>query len=344
MTFRLESERRDYDDDPRPRRRQPLRATIIACVVVALAGGLWAAYHLFARQGGGAIPLIRANDSPIKVAPQRPGGMNVPDQDMYILNQEHHLDSHVEQILPPPETPLPRPIPAAPDVNTAAAPAGTTPPAAGTGALPAAAGSGSTPQSAGAGPASLPATIPSAGPPSSITATAPPTSSSKTAPPSSVTATAPPSSVTATALPSSSSKTAPPSAAALARITPSAPAAPPLPERPPSDMMAAVKPPRPAAPPAAAHPPAETSVGGGGYRLQLGALRSVAAAQQEWSRLKRLEPEMLGRLHADAVRLDLGDRGIFYRIQAGPVADAAQADRMCDALKRHNVGCLLVRP
>jgi hypothetical protein len=43
-------------------------------------------------------------------------------------------------------------------------------------------------------------------------------------------------------------------------------------------------------------------------------------------------------------RVDLGDRGIFYRIQAGPVADAAAAERTCNELKRRGVGCLLVKP
>ena len=42
------------------------------------------------------------------------------------------------------------------------------------------------------------------------------------------------------------------------------------------------------------------------------------------------------------LRVDLGDRGIYYRIQAGPLADAA-AQSACAELKRRKVACLLVK-
>jgi hypothetical protein len=38
------------------------------------------------------------------------------------------------------------------------------------------------------------------------------------------------------------------------------------------------------------------------------------------------------------VRADLGDRGVFYRLLTAPVAEA---DRICNELKRRNVGCLI---
>jgi selenocysteine lyase/cysteine desulfurase len=40
----------------------------------------------------------------------------------------------------------------------------------------------------------------------------------------------------------------------------------------------------------------------------------------------------------------LGDRGIFYRIQAGPLADPQEGERICTLLRQRNVGCILVRP
>jgi len=78
-------------------------------------------------------------------------------------------------------------------------------------------------------------------------------------------------------------------------------------------------------------------------RVQLGALRSPAAARAEWARLKREQPELLGRLTAVAVRVDLGDKGIFYRIEAGSFNDPAAAERLCGQLKRHKLGCALAR-
>ena len=43
-------------------------------------------------------------------------------------------------------------------------------------------------------------------------------------------------------------------------------------------------------------------------------------------------------------RADLGDKGVFYRLQAGPLSDAAAAETLCGKLKQRNVGCLIVRP
>jgi cell division septation protein DedD len=119
-------------------------------------------------------------------------------------------------------------------------------------------------------------------------------------------------------------------------VTP--PAAPPAPP-------AAIAQPSPAviAPPVATNAPTPT-VSGPGYRLQLGAVRSEEAAKQEWQRLQRAQPDILGKLTLNAARVDLGEKGIFYRIQAGPIADEAGAAQSCAALKSRNVGCILVKP
>jgi len=81
-----------------------------------------------------------------------------------------------------------------------------------------------------------------------------------------------------------------------------------------------------------------------GYRLQLGAVRDPEIAKQSWERMKERNADLLGRLTFAAERVDLGGRGIFYRIEAGPLADAAHAERDCKELKRRGVSCILVRP
>jgi SPOR domain len=83
------------------------------------------------------------------------------------------------------------------------------------------------------------------------------------------------------------------------------------------------------------------SVPAGPVRLQLGALRSPDAAKEEWARLKREHADLLGRLTAVAVRADLGDKGVWYRVQTQEFADAAAADRLCADLKKQKVGCSL---
>jgi len=80
-----------------------------------------------------------------------------------------------------------------------------------------------------------------------------------------------------------------------------------------------------------------------GTRLQLGSLRSEDAARQEWERIKRKNRDLLGNLSATPVRAELGDKGVYYRIQAGPIADLAAAERICGELKQRNIGCILAR-
>ena len=130
---------------------------------------------------------------------------------------------------------------------------------------------------------------------------------------------------------------------------PPAPAAAPPPPVPPLPSPAAPPqtaslPAAPAAPPPSVAAAPAPHAAGAGYRLQLGAVRTEDAAKQEWQRLQRTEPDLLGKLSLTAARVDLGDKGIFYRIQAGPIADAAQAAQSCAALKSRNVGCILVKP
>jgi len=99
--------------------------------------------------------------------------------------------------------------------------------------------------------------------------------------------------------------------------------------------------------PAAVAPvkPAATAAAlpGGKVQLQLGSLRSPEAAREDWSRLKRENPDLLGKLTAVAVRTDLGDKGIYYRVLAGSFGDAAAAEKLCGELKRRNLGCVLAR-
>jgi hypothetical protein len=131
----------------------------------------------------------------------------------------------------------------------------------------------------------------------------------------------------------------PPTAAAPAPEPPLA-AAPPAPTRP------AAQPARPASPapataPASPAPPATAR--SGPVRLQLAAVRSEVEARQEWAKLKREHSDLLGNLTAVAVRADLGDRGVFYRIQTQPFADVAAAERLCAELKRQKLGCTIAR-
>lgn len=80
-----------------------------------------------------------------------------------------------------------------------------------------------------------------------------------------------------------------------------------------------------------------------GWFVQLGAMRSPAAAQTEWGRLKHAQSDLLGSFSAYAVRVDRADT-VFYRIEAGPLADATAASRLCRSLEQRRVACIVLRP
>ncbi|MGB0670916.1 MAG: SPOR domain-containing protein, partial [Rhodospirillales bacterium] len=64
----------------------------------------------------------------------------------------------------------------------------------------------------------------------------------------------------------------------------------------------------------------------------------------EWKRLSTANSDLLGGLDLNVVRADLGAKGVFYRLRAGPLGTSADATALCDALKARKVGCMVIRP
>jgi cell division septation protein DedD len=100
----------------------------------------------------------------------------------------------------------------------------------------------------------------------------------------------------------------------------------------------------PPPPPPAANAGAKPGTVTGVFKVQIAATRDEPAAQKEWERLKHAHADLLGNLSPTVVRADLGDKGIFYRIQAGPVPDQAKAEKLCTDLKKLSIGCIVVKP
>ncbi|MEI9987030.1 MAG: SPOR domain-containing protein [Aliidongia sp.] len=96
-----------------------------------------------------------------------------------------------------------------------------------------------------------------------------------------------------------------------------------------------------------AKPPTQTASAasaGGSFRVQIAATRDDAAAKSEWERLKKAHADLLGDLSPTVVKADLGDKGVFYRVQAGPVADHEKAEKLCSELKKFAIACIIVKP
>jgi len=113
---------------------------------------------------------------------------------------------------------------------------------------------------------------------------------------------------------------------------------------------AAAAPPVPAAPEhkPAAHPvvlasahPAEARPAAHGADVQLGAVDSEALAQQEWARLTRKAPELLGSRQPAFSRAERGGQ-TFWRLRTGGFASVAEATTFCERARAKHVPCDIV--
>ena len=135
--------------------------------------------------------------------------------------------------------------------------------------------------------------------------------------------------------------------------------APPEPVLVPPQVAAQPAAPEPAAPEPAAPEPAATAepaspvqtgavqtaarTPSGAYVVQLAALRARDGTRPAWARLQRAHPMLLGDRELTVQEVDLGERGIFYRVQAGFFPDRAGASALCRALKARQQDCLVVK-
>jgi hypothetical protein len=91
--------------------------------------------------------------------------------------------------------------------------------------------------------------------------------------------------------------------------------------------------------------PKPAPAAGSGYRVRLVSVRAQDQTGQEWARLQRAYPQ-LAALQMSVTRVDLGEKGIWFRIHAGPLGDAHAASQLCDAItaKDKSQGCLVEKP
>lgn len=289
--------------DPDDRVREPLRAVagrwqrhlgtlvrigVVLVVLGAAGASLWPyikEHFVPSAAPSGPVPVIGPSSQPVKEPPKQPGGMQVPDQNMIILNGAAARPK-VEQILPPPPPPLPSPAPSAAPAATAQVPTVHVAPL-----------SPTTPQRMAA-PAAAPPTRPPVAPPTRTVET-----------------------------PKPQVATVPPQRTRQAPLAAESP--------PPK--------PAPAQGPVISHETVPPQLAGRGWFVQLGAVHSTAAAQAEWTRLKHAQADLLAPLAANAVRVDRTGT-VFYRIEAGPLADAGAASHLCRSLQQRHVACIVLRP
>jgi cell division septation protein DedD len=258
----------------------PARSGIPRWAALALAGGAVIAfggvvaygYLTYAdRHGATPAPLVVADQRPVRVKPDHDGGTAVPHQNIEVFDagqrgQRSALPRGAETLLPPPETPLPKPVPAPVAQQVAVVP-------------PVAA-----PRQTAAGDVTQ---------------------------------------------------------AAIGDVAAPAPSPPPPPPPAPQPGAAVAGAPQRVAAVAAAGAPAARS---GGFRIQVGAMRTEAEARAVWEQVSRRHPEILGRMAPSYSRAELGERGSFFRVQAGPLPSRDAAREACERLTKAGTVCLVVPP
>lgn len=87
--------------------------------------------------------------------------------------------------------------------------------------------------------------------------------------------------------------------------------------------------------------PVVRSSGRQDYMVQLAASRSRALARGVYSNLQTNYNDLLGRRDPLILRVDLGDRGIFYRVNVPGFASREAANAFCANLKKRGQDCLV---
>ena len=79
------------------------------------------------------------------------------------------------------------------------------------------------------------------------------------------------------------------------------------------------------------------------YAIHLVSVRSKPDARAEWTRLKKLYPEMLGPRSLLTKSVDLSGQGTFIRVLAGPFRGRVTVRNLCKYFERNGQYCAVVR-
>jgi hypothetical protein len=282
----------------------------VTLAVVILVGVVWATYPDSDSAGPDqAVPIVRADAGEFKTAPDDPGGMQIAHRDSTVFGAmgTENAGEGVENLLADDnsEEPVPKSQLFA-GLNTDQVPAEVA-------------------DSAPAQPTSAQATIPAATP--SETAEAAKTASIEQKIIDGVAGVEPAAGADKPATTTAATPTAKPidmaqAAQAAAQIEPTAGAA--------TTAAAAAK-----------VEPAAGAATSGNFFVQVGSVKEESKASAEWKKIQAKYTNLNDLSHR-VERADLGAKGVFYRIQAGPVSKD-QAASTCDAIKKVTPGgCLVV--
>ncbi len=80
-----------------------------------------------------------------------------------------------------------------------------------------------------------------------------------------------------------------------------------------------------------------------GWAIQLGAFSSKDLAKKAWKTESRKYPNILAGYVHDIHHIDLGNKGVFYRLRLGNFKEKSDAASFCDKLKVKGGSCLVTK-
>lgn len=79
------------------------------------------------------------------------------------------------------------------------------------------------------------------------------------------------------------------------------------------------------------------------YRVQIGSFRSPSDASASWTKATAKHPALLKDLQPYIVEADLGEKGLYYRLQIGAFSGFSKAEGLCQSLKAEGTDCFVKR-
>jgi hypothetical protein len=112
---------------------------------------------------------------------------------------------------------------------------------------------------------------------------------------------------------------------------------------PPARVMRTASAPAQIVPQAAARTTHVATGSSGAYAVQISSQRSEAEAQAAFHGLQAKFPSQLGGRQPIIHRVDLGDKGIYFRAMVGPFANSNEAGELCSSMKAAGGNCIVQR-
>jgi cell division septation protein DedD len=76
--------------------------------------------------------------------------------------------------------------------------------------------------------------------------------------------------------------------------------------------------------------------------IQIGAFSEKNKAEEFWAEAKKKNDKELAGLSPTYMRMEVGEKGVLYRVRGGMIASREVAENLCASLVKKNQVCIVV--